>query len=294
MIGHNYKLLRPLQALLETRSLTEAAERLRVTQSAMSRNLTQLRAEFSDPLLIREGKTFVLTARGESLKRALPHVLSAIEGLYADCSIEPSEIKRIYRIAYSSFSSLSLVKDLSLALMSQAPNASFSMELWQHRDIDELSTTDVDVLITPAHRIPDNIYGKRIADNDYVVVRSKEHHKAQQTLCLERYLESRHVLLHLVANIDLEVNEFFANLSVKRNVALTLSSAREALDVVRESDLLVTLPKYLVEKLPDKADFDIHPLPFSLPSHSYYLLWHAKWQNDVAHRWLRDTVFSLL
>ena len=121
MIGHNYKLLRPLQALLETCSLTEAAERLRVTQSAMSRNLTQLRAEFSDPLLIREGKTFVLTARGESLKRALPHVLSAIEGLYSDSSIEPSEIKRTYRIAYSSFSSLSLVKDLSLALMSQAP-----------------------------------------------------------------------------------------------------------------------------------------------------------------------------
>ena len=125
---NNYKLLRPLLVLLQTRSLTEAALQLNVTQSAMSRTLSQIRTAFDDPILIREGKQFVVSAKGQQLLAQLPELIGALDELYAAEEFSPHACQREFRLAYMAFLSESSVPLVSSELFKLAPNAGVNGE----------------------------------------------------------------------------------------------------------------------------------------------------------------------
>ncbi|WP_293132099.1 LysR family transcriptional regulator [Moritella sp.] len=76
---NNYKLLPALMSILQTRNLTESARQLNVTQSAISKTLTQIRAAFDDKIVIREGNQFILTRKGEELKTQLPVLMQTFD-----------------------------------------------------------------------------------------------------------------------------------------------------------------------------------------------------------------------
>lgn len=132
---NNYKLLRQLYRLLQTRSLTGSAKRLNVTQSAMSRTLTQIRTAFNDPILIREGNQFVVSAKGGALLKKLPSILATLDDLYDVDVFSPKECCREFTLAYTAFLSESIVPVICKEIVVQAPNASLYSQLWQEQHI---------------------------------------------------------------------------------------------------------------------------------------------------------------
>ncbi len=143
---NNYKLLRPLYTLLQTRSLTESAKRLNVTQSAMSRTLTQIRTAFNDPMLIREGNQFVVSEKGKKLLKKLPSILATLDDLYDIETFSPKECTREFALAYTAFLSESMVPVICKEIVSQAPNASLYSQLWQEENIQTLSEGKIELV----------------------------------------------------------------------------------------------------------------------------------------------------
>ncbi|PHM73680.1 hypothetical protein Xkoz_01501 [Xenorhabdus kozodoii] len=83
-ILNNYKLLPALLSILQTLNLTESSKQLGVTQSAMSKILHQLREDFHDKIIVREANQFILTRKGEKLKKKLPALMQQLENLYTN------------------------------------------------------------------------------------------------------------------------------------------------------------------------------------------------------------------
>ncbi|AXN34002.1 LysR family transcriptional regulator [Vibrio coralliilyticus] len=291
---NNYKLLRPLLVLLQTRSLTEAALQLNVTQSAMSRTLSQIRTAFDDPILIREGKQFVVSARGQQLLAQLPELIGSLDELYAVEAFLPHACQREFRLAYTAFLSESSVPLVSSELLRLAPNAGVNGELWQDQHVSVLGDSPIDVLATTLDYFPENIYGKKLLEDEYVVLMSGNHSLADASLEMDDYFSASHVMVHGMREMRQYVGEKFEQRKVHRKVIARVPSFTAAMELVCQSDALVTAPLHLAGYFSNRFDYVVKPLPFDLPKHSYYLLWHSRHQKDPAHRWFRQQSFAAL
>ncbi|KJY93886.1 LysR family transcriptional regulator [Vibrio neptunius] len=291
---NNYKLLRPLLVLLQTRSLTEAALQLNVTQSAMSRTLSQIRTAFDDPILIREGKQFVVSAKGQQLLAQLPELIESLDELYAVEAFLPHACQREFRLAYTAFLSESSVPLVSSELLRLAPNAGVNGELWQDQHVSVLGDSLIDVLATTLDYFPENIYGKKLLEDQYVVLMSGNHSLADASLELDDYFSACHVMVHGMREMRQYVGEQFEQRKVQRKVIARVPSFTAAMELVCQSAALVTAPLHLAGYFANRFDYVVKPLPFDLPKHSYYLLWHSRHQKDPAHRWFREQSFAAI
>ncbi|WP_295898827.1 LysR family transcriptional regulator [uncultured Vibrio sp.] len=291
---NNYKLLRPLHTLLQTGSLTESAKRLNVTQSAMSRTLSQIRTAFNDPILIREGKQFIVSAKGKELLEQLPTLLETIDGLYDDEAFHPESCSREFVVAYTAFLSESIVPLLCKEILSHAPDASLNGQLWQEQPIQTLADSKAELVATTLDYFPENIYGKKLMDDEYVVIMSDSHPLSTAPISLEGYFSARHILVHGLREMKQYVGEQFERHNKPRSILARTPSFTSAIDLACQTDAMVTAPLHIAGEFAQKRSIAIRSLPFTLPEHSYYLLWHAKNQKDPAHRWFRDEVFLVL
>ena len=291
---NNYKLLRPLLTLLQTRSLTVSAQQLSVTQSAMSRTLTQIRSAFNDPILIREGKQFIISAKGEDLLIQLPAILETLDALYSEDTFSPLNSSREFTFAYNAFLGDAVVPILAKDISNQAPCASLYCQLWQEENIQKLSESNIELVAATLDYFPDNIYGKKLLDEQYVIIMASSHPLANTLISQQDYFESKHILVHGMREMKQHVKEQFQRHHKKRTVLAKTPSFASAIELMCQIDALITAPLHIAGQYAQNQSITVKPLPFTLPCHSYYLLWHSKHQKDLAHRWFREQCFMLL
>ena len=134
----NLNLLPTLKVLLETRNISRAAELLHLSQPSISKQLGQLRSEFGDELLVREGQRWLLTPRAESLAAALADSLGALDRLYAAPEFAPERCERVFRLASSDYVAQHILPDICAALARAAPRAALEYSLWDKRQLPQL------------------------------------------------------------------------------------------------------------------------------------------------------------
>ncbi|AQS40581.1 transcriptional regulator [Shewanella psychrophila] len=291
---NNYKLLRPLLSLLQTRNLTLSAHQLNVTQSAMSRSLLQIREAFDDPILIREGQNFILTQRGEELLIELPGILTTLDSLYLTETFNPASCKRRFHLAYTSFLSSITSALICSELEKVSPYLSIDSQLWQGQSLSDDEMKKVDLVASIADTIPENIYGKKLIEDSYVAVMSKSCTLANEPLTLESYVRSKHVLVRSITNITKQVDKVMQPTGYERKVLANVPSFFDAFKVIDTTEAIITVPRHIIAEYCNIFDLKVKPLPFKLETHPYYLLWHAKYQNDPEHKWFREFCFPLL
>ncbi len=138
----DYNLLRPLRALLEERAVTRAAERMHMSQPAMSTALSRLRAHYEDELLLRQGNSHVLTPLGERLLAALPQVLAETENLFRlQSRFDPTTSTRTFSIAAVDYMAARIAPELSRILEREAPNVRIELPAADGRLVDGMPDT---------------------------------------------------------------------------------------------------------------------------------------------------------
>lgn len=131
----NLNLLPTLKVLLETRNISRAAELLNLSQPSISKQLGQLRSEFGDELLVREGQRWLLTPRAEALAAQLADSLGALERLYEAPEFAPERCERVFRLASSDYVAQHILPDICAALARAAPRAALEYSLWDKRQL---------------------------------------------------------------------------------------------------------------------------------------------------------------
>jgi DNA-binding transcriptional LysR family regulator len=215
---NNYKLLPALISILQTRNLTESAKNLNVTQSAMSKTLTQIRQAFNDPIVIREGSLFVLTYRGEQLKSQLPVLMQQLDDLYLPSSMDSLQCRRRFIFASSDYVAQAIFPAILHQVEMVAPHVSIEYQLWEKGKLNDLSQSSLDLVTTITNTIPENLHGTMMAEDQLAVLFSSSHPLASQPLSIDQYLSAKHILISGGGDKDSLIDRALASSGRERNI----------------------------------------------------------------------------
>ena len=289
----NLNLLLALDGLLSQRSVTAAAKRVRVTPSAMSHSLSELRHLLGDPLLVRSGRGMVLTPRAEALVSPLHTLLMDAERLLGGgATFDPATTARRFVIAATDFLATLLMPALLDAAAREAPGTSLEIVPSSRRgNAWLLETGDVDLALGA---IVDEAPGIRRMDlltDGFACAARKGHPSIDGALDLDSYVETPHLLITLGDDAGPTwIDQALTKLGRKRHVAARVRYFMAAPLIVARSDLLLTGPSTLIRYFAELVPLQVLRPPIDLPTYPEEAYWHQRFDEDPAHTWFRNLV----
>jgi DNA-binding transcriptional LysR family regulator len=282
-------LLRALFALLEERHVTRAAKRCFLSQPAMSRALARLRETFGDELLIRVGRRYERTARGERVLRDLESLLPRLDSLLKGQQFDPAQSEERFRLTMTDYACVVLLPDLVRRISSVAPGSRLEVIRWHDERFEDVEAGRLD-LVLDAAGAPPTLNSELLFGDFFVCVVAARHHFKKSRFTLNEYLKYRHVVVDVLSGQQTTVDRPLAVLGLKRSVGLALPYFLPACLAVAGSDMILTAPNRLARELEKIAPVRVVKAPRELAGFKYEMTWHARLTADPAHAWLRDQI----
>lgn len=284
-------LLRALDALLDEGSVTRAAERLALTQPAVSGMLTRLRESFDDPLFVRAQRGLVPTPRAQALALPIKRVLGEIESLLLPPAFDPLSTSLTLSIAATDYAQRTLLVPLLAALRQQAPGIRIAVRPIEDERLQrQLEIGELDLAILTPETAHDGLHARELYQERYVCA-LREGHPAADDLTLERFCSLDHAIVSLAGGgFHGVTDEALARLGMARRVSLSVPSFLMLLEVLRSSDLIALLPSRLVR--PADGLRTLEP-PLAVPGFTKIVAWHERTHHHPAHRWVRSLLVEL-
>jgi DNA-binding transcriptional LysR family regulator len=285
--GH---LLELLVAVHEERSVTGAALRLGVTQSAVSHLLDKLRAIVGDPLFVRAGRGIVATERADELVRHARRLLDGMRSFVTAGGFDPARLDTTVTIAAND-----LQRDLLLPLLlrqvrQRAPGLRLRVIASGVPRAEMLRDGGCQLVITPRPPDAPDLLHKRLFEDRYAVFYDAAQRKAPRSAA--DFLAADHVTVVYEPHRAVDLDLVLAERGVLRRFVATVPNSAGVAALLKGSDMLATLPSLLrVHLLRDLALADV---PVPCPPMPMYLVWHLRHQADPLQAWLRQQIGALV
>ncbi|WP_321924784.1 LysR family transcriptional regulator [Paraburkholderia guartelaensis] len=284
-------LLRALDALLDERNVTRAAQRLSLTQPAVSAMLTRLRESFGDPLFVRSQRGIVPTERALQLAAPLKQVLSEIEQMLQPQAFAPAEAEMTLTLASTDYALRAVVVPYLARLRETAPGVRAVIVPVQHERLQaQLESGDVDLALITPETTPADLHARRLFDERYVCVMRADHPAAARRLTLERFCALDHALVSYEGgSLSGVTDEALVRVGRTRRVTVSVNSFLVLPDILLTSDLIAVVPSRLVKNAPGLAV--VEP-PLAIPGFTKTLAWHERTHRSPGHQWARALLFE--
>ena len=287
----NLNLLISLKALLDERNVSNAATKLNLTQPTMSRNLASLREYFQDPLLVRSGKEYILTLPAKCLKEKLDFVLDGIDSLFSNF-FQPGMHTREFILSAPDYVVQYVLCDVLTFLLSMESKLQFTIRNWDATAKEQIIYGEIHLAISIDNKFPGNMYQRVVDEDRLAVVVRREHPLAcKETFRVEDFIAYPQVVVMTGGGWNEIVDKPLREMGFKRTVKLTVNSYGAAFGVVRQTNLIAVIPLHVVRNSRNEDSLVALPLPFEAPKVKISLWWHECFQNDPAHKWLREELF---
>jgi LysR family transcriptional regulator, mexEF-oprN operon transcriptional activator len=287
-------LLVALDALLTERSVTRAAARVGLGQSAMSYNLARLRALFSDELLTRGPQGMRPTPRALALADPVRVALAQVEALVTrDAAFDPRTAERLFRVGLPDSVEVLIGPALLAHLCEAAPGVRLRLHSTAGlRLLDELDAGRLDLGVGIGAFPEGRAHHKRrlLVTDSYLCMFDAGRTGVAPPISLEDYVRLPHVLTSLREGERGVVDEVLAELGLERKVALTTPRFVAVPFLVAGAPVVTTMHARLARFFAASLGLSLSRVPVELPEVSISLLWHASHDHDPAHGWLRRTV----
>ncbi|WP_287803867.1 LysR family transcriptional regulator [Diaphorobacter sp.] len=296
-------LLRVFDEVMAERNLTRAAEKLAITQPAVSNALRRLRDVLGDELVTRRGHGVEPTPRALALWPAVRHALAQLQETLSPGRFDPASAQTTFVLAMADATGATLIPPLIEIVEREAPGVSLRVVPLTTRDPRRLlddESADMAVGYFPAvladltaRAQSDNVVAHestRLYDGQYVCVMRADHPLAAVPMTLDLYCAARHLLVSFSGKPFGFIDGALAALGRERRIVLTVNQFFTAGRVVATTDLLTVLPRHFVGVASVRDELVWRPLPMTLPPVHVDALWHRRRNHDPAHRWLREAI----
>ncbi len=285
-------LLPSLQALLQEKNVSRAADRIGITQSAMSRSLARLRHELDDPLMVRVNNQYHLTNRAEKLLLKLNQLLPDMIEFWRAEDFDLTTTKQNIHLAGTDMDTV-FVRQRIRRIQKLAPDLRLSIRSNSPKMVDDLLSGEIDLLFTAIEDERAGLYRKPVTSDSYVAVVRKNSPLTEESLDLKNYLQHRHGMFSFVEPTRMKVDDALAAKGLKRNITLSLPTFSQIPPFLADSDLIFSLPKSFAEYLSEYFPIKLLPLPFKVKPLTIYLYWHQRKNASKLHRWVREQLLNL-
>ncbi|PQA89729.1 LysR family transcriptional regulator [Hyphococcus luteus] len=287
----NLNLLISLKALLDTGSVTHAADQLGVTQPTMSRHVAQLREIFDDPLLVRTGTRFAHTPKALALAESLGPTLLNIEKLF-QLESDPVKIPREFTIAAPDVVSTYILGESLADLLVTADNFTINLLNWDDNAKTALQNGDIHLAISIDDVFSPNIYRLKIGVDRWVCLMRNGHplRRIKKPLTPDNILLHSHVSAHTGGGRDKQVDAYLRKNGLKRDIRVHTDGYMPLCSILCNTDFIAIVPWHQARMNSRFFDLSFSPLAFDLPNLQYSIWWHERYHHDRGHKRLREMI----
>lgn len=279
-----------LDALLAERHVTRAAERLHLSQPAVSHALARLRELLNDPLLERVGSTLVPTARALELAQPLAIALAQVEALLAPEMFEPATARRSFRLAMSDYGAALLLPGLVHDLRNSAPGIDLVVtQASREVMLEQLLAGDLDLALGVFPALPSELRSLTLFEEHFACLLDKDSLAAEGVLTAQDYLARPHVAVEMRGGGAVEIGQALTAMHERRRIAVSLPHWNVAPQLIAGTDLILTVAARGLRQI-HHPQLTVLPVPFEVPAFSFVMVWHQRRDDEQGLRWLRGCI----
>ena len=281
-------LLVALDALLTERSVSLAADRLCLSQSATSSALGRLREYFGDELLVVKGRNMILSARAEELIDPVRAVLDQIRTTVAVAPpFDPLTADRLIRIMASDYSTEVLLAAVLAKLETEAPNIRFEIQTMNDNPIEAIDRGHVDLLLTIDYAISSDHPSQLLFEDDYVVVGAQDNPAMHQPMTRELYFGLGHVSARFgKSRVPAFEDWFVRRQKQQRRVEVVAPTFLSLPGLIGGTNRIATMHRRMAEIVVRSMPLVMREVPFAIPPIRESVQWNIANSNDRALRWV--------
>lgn len=286
-------LLRVFDTLMDEKNVSRAAEKLSVSQPAVSGMMTRLRHSLDDQLFIRSQHGIVPTIRAQELSGPIKRLLRELNAVLEPTLFEPQTAELTLSIAATDYSLRAIVEPFLLTLREQAPNIKVSVRWINENELfEQMERGIIDLALTTPEASPLDLRAKNLFDETYVCVLRDGHPLLEDnTLTLEQFCSIDHAIVSYVGGaFEGMTDQVLRSLGKQRRVVLSVPSFLSLVSILKTSDLCAVVPKRLITNVEGLTTVN---LPFEVPGFTKIMAWHERTHDSDAHRWIRDSIVKL-
>ncbi|MCT4610092.1 MAG: LysR family transcriptional regulator [Pelagimonas sp.] len=287
-------LLLVFSTVYETRSNTRAAERLGLTQSAVSNALKRLRAHLDDPLFERKGTEFLPTNQARKLAPEIKSALEAIERtLHGGESFDPKVSQRTFSLIAMAPIETLLIPHLSRLIIDNDYAISLNCLQYVGQEVEKaMEQGQIDVHFEPHASTRTDWNSVPLYDEQIVFVCRKGN---------PRYGSQSSISVHELANAPLvsvpenlrrltHLEQAVREQNVDRRHVCIVSRLGSIPPVVAQSDMIGPLPEYMARYMAEVYGLHVMDLEFDRPPHQWHMVWPRQMEDDPGHKWFRQQI----
>jgi len=281
--------------LLMERKVSAAAEKLGLTQPAVSNALNRLRKLLGDDLFLRTTRGMEPTPYARQLAGPIADALGAIrDTLNFRSTFDPATSKRTFTIGMTDIGEIYFLPRLIERTARLAPGISINTVRNTAVNLrDEMELGHVDLAIGLLPQLKTGFFQRRLFTQQYVCMFRRGHPLDGRKLTLEAFCKADHVVAVSAGTGHGLVDDFMRKKRIERNIRLTVPHFVAVGHILQSTDMIATVPeRYAAECLkPFSLKAVSHPV--ALPRISINLFWHAKFHREPSNQWLRTLIFDV-
>ncbi|GGI86776.1 LysR family transcriptional regulator [Shewanella gelidii] len=291
-----------LDVLLREKNVTRAADKLGISQPAMSNGLKRLRNLFDDPLLIRTSNGMTPTERAQELEPQVRQLLVGIEkAVQPRTEFDAVNSNRVFRMMASDYAEATLIPPLITKLRERAPNIILDIMTPSDVSFPDVEQGRVDMVINRFDSIPLSFHQKVLWSDDFSCVIS-DHNPVLNKFNLEGYLSAHHVWVSktgMGVGVGMDpsdvqrlgwVDDALDKIGAKRHITVFTRHYQQACLLAQRQDLIATVPSKMAKQQQHREGVKIVPPPFEIKPIKLTMAWSPLYQHDPAHKWMRQQI----
>ena len=281
--------------LLIDRRVSTTADKLGLSQPAVSNALKRLRTLLKDELFVRTARGMEPTPYALHLIEPIGYALSTLQNaLNQRDSFDPATSERTFTLGVTDIGEIYFMPTLMAMLSNEAPNIKISTLRHNTGHLsDDMAAGNVDIAIGLLPSLTTGFFQRRLFKQRYVCLFRQGHPTARNPISLAQYKSLPHVGVTSTNTGHSEVDEWMTRKGISRDIHLHVPHFVAVGHILQSSDLIATVPERFAQKCSGPFQLETSPLPFKLPEIAINLFWHAKYNREPANMWLRQRIIEL-
>jgi len=287
-------LLLAFDALMKECSVSKAAERMFITQSAMSHSLNRLRDLLDDPVLVRTSEGMKPTPRAMSMKSQVCVVLQDIQQIVSEPKyFDPSTSKHQFVIEAADYMEYMILPPLMERIYHDAPGVDIQIKKPESHFPEKAKddgNTDILLGFNKDIDAPSRFNKEILFEDERVCLLRKDHPLVKKELTLSQFIDLNHMRISPAGNKLGAIDQVLLSKGLERRIVLMVPHFLYAPHILSTTDMILSPPLRVAEQLIRFSPLKIMSLPLKMPPYQVCMTWSPIREKDPAHIWLRTQI----
>jgi DNA-binding transcriptional LysR family regulator len=287
-------LLTIFEAVMTELNVSRAAERLNLTQPAVSHALRRLRRITQDELFIKVPTGVSPTPKALELWEPIREGLLQIRQALTPMTFDPATSQQTFTLSMADYTAALLLPKLLPILEKNAPE--IDLRVLPNTNINAarwLEQSEIDLAFGRFFRGSARLRIQKLLRDRYVCIMRQGHPLARKKLTLKQYANAKHLLVSLTGEATGFIDEQLQGHGLQRRIMLTVNQFNLLPKLVANSDLITAIPQRILAKSPYLQQLHVVELPIEIAPAELQMMWHERRQRDAGHEWMRSTIVDI-